>query len=91
MDCVKDDLSSPCYYVDFSSASLRAVFLNAYDNDARPRYGFDTPQIAWLEKVLRRTPKNYTILLFAHDAPLAILDYWSDTIRGGDELMRVCE
>lgn len=91
MDCVKDDPALPCYYVDFSSTSLRAVFLNAYDNDARPRYGFDAPQIAWLEKVLHGTPKNYTILVFAHDAPLAILDYWSDTIRGGDELMRVCE
>lgn len=91
MDCVKSEPSLPYYYVDFSSARLRAVFLNAYDNDARPRYGFDAPQIDWLGKVLASTPDNYTILLFAHDAPLAELDFWSDVIRGGDELMRVCE
>lgn len=91
MDCVKSDFALPYYYVDFSSGKLRAVFLNAYDNDAVPRYGFDAPQIEWLGKVLNSAPKNYTILLFAHDAPLAELDFWSDTIRGGDELMRVCE
>ncbi len=91
MDCVKDDPALPYYYVDFSAANLRAVFLHTYDNDAVPRYGFDAPQIEWLGKVLNSTPKNYTILLFAHDAPLAELDFWSDVIRGGDALMRVCE
>ena len=91
MECVQSDPSLPYYFVDFSSTNLRAVFLNAYDNNVKPRYGFDVPQIAWLEKVLHDTPKNYTILLFAHDAPLAELDFWSDVIRGGDELMHVCE
>lgn len=91
MNCVKEEPSLPYYYVDYSAARLRTVFLNAYDNDAVPRYGFDAPQIEWLGRVLNSTPKNYTILVFAHDAPLAELDFWSDTIRGGDELMRVCE
>lgn len=85
----KQDPSLPYYYTDFAEKGLRLFFLSAYENDSRPRYGFDSEQIKWLECTLKETPKTMKTVIFSHDAPLARLDFWSDEIRGSDAIMKV--
>lgn len=87
----KSDPALPYYYTDYPRQEIRCIFLNAYDNNEKIRYGFDPEQISWLERILQISPERYAILIFSHDAPLARLDYWSDEIRGGDALMDVLE
>ena len=87
----KQEKALPYYFIDYPEKRLRIILLSAYENDAEPRYGFDLPQIDWLQKVLCQTPAGYKLLLFAHDAPLAELDFWSEVIRNGDRLMQVLE
>lgn len=87
----KSDPSLPYYYTDYKEQGIRCIFLNAYDNNEKVRYGFDWQQVKWLEDVLRKSSENYGILIFSHDAPLAKLDYWSDEIRNGEALMDVLE
>lgn len=81
----------PYYYCDYLQQNIRCVFLSAYDNNEQIRYGFDLPQINWLAELLANTPRNCKVLVFAHDAPLAELDYWSDEIRNGGRLVAVLE
>jgi len=87
----KSDPGLPYYYTDYKEQGIRCIFLNAYDNNEKVRYGFDRQQLKWLEAVLRKSPEHYVLLIFSHDAPLARLDYWSDEIRNGDALMDVLE
>jgi len=87
----KSEPSLPYYYTDYGEQRIRCVFLNAYDNNEKLRYGFDQEQVKWLENVLKNTPEQYVIIIFSHDAPLAKLDYWSDEIRNGDALLDVLE
>lgn len=87
----KSDKKLPYYYIDYNDKKIRCVFLSAYDNQENLRYGFDIAQIKWLEKLVNETAKQYGIVIFAHDAPLARLDYWSDEIRNENELMNILE
>lgn len=87
----KSDPALPYYYTDYKEQGVRCIFLNAYDNNEKVRYGFDRQQLQWLESVLEKTPKHYVVLIFSHDAPLARLDFWSDEIRNGDALMEILE
>lgn len=87
----KTEPALPYYYMDYSKQTLRCIFLSSYENEARPRYGFDLQQVQWLAKVLKETPEHWSLLVFSHDAPLAELDFWSDEIRHGKELMQVLE
>lgn len=87
----KSDPALPYYYTDYKEQGIRCIFLNAYDNNEKVRYGFDRQQLGWLEDVLQKSPENYVILIFSHDAPLAKLDYWSEEIRNGEALIDVLE
>lgn len=87
----KSDKGCPYYYMDYEKENIRCVFLSAYDNNEKLRYGFDLKQIEWMAATLQNTPTKYLILVFAHSAPLAGLDYWADEIRNGDVLMSVME
>lgn len=84
----KKDKDKTYYHVDCKDKKLRMIFLSAYQNDARPRYGFDLAQIEWVRKTLSSTPEDWRVLVFSHDAPLAQLDPWSEKIRGGNLLAR---
>lgn len=87
----KQDGDKAYYYTDYPKHNLRCLYLSAYDNEARPRYGFDLTQIAWVREALRTVPKDWRIIVFAHDAPLQELDPWSEEIRNGNLLMRVLD
>lgn len=79
------------YYVDFNSISLRCIFLSSFDYREKIRYGFSYEELSWVDETLKETPDNYSIVFFSHEAPLAVLDYWSDVIRNGDELVAILE
>lgn len=87
----KQDKDKPYYYVDYPQQRLRCLFLSAYQHEARPRYGFDLSQIAWVHETLDTVRENWRVLVFAHDAPLADLDPWSEEIRNGSLLMQALE
>lgn len=79
------------YYVDYEEAGLRMVFLTSFNHREKLRYGFPEEEVTWVKKVLWETPKDFKVLLFSHDAPLARLDYWAEDIRNGARLMEVLE
>lgn len=81
----------PYYYTDYTKQGVRCIFLSSYDNNEKLRYGFEQAQVIWVNETLECTPRNYKILIFSHDAPLARLDYWSEEIRNGEALMTVLE
>ena len=87
----KQDRDKTYYYADCPQQKLRCLFLSAYDNEARPRYGFDLTQIAWVRETLKGTPESWRILLFSHDAPLPELDPWSEEIRNGALLLKALD
>ena len=78
-------------YCDYGEQKLRCIFLSAYRNEERLRYGYDMEQIGWLENVLREVPEDWHVLVFSHDAPIARLDFWSEEIRNEAALMDVLE
>ena len=84
-------LQSPDYFVDYHDYKIRCLFLWSYDYQSPIPYGFDEEQINWVQTALDSTPKNYKVLIFSHEAPLARLDYWSDIIRNGEKLVTVLE
>lgn len=79
------------YYADFENVSLRCIFLTSFDHKEEVRYGFSEEMLKWIKDVLENTPPWYSIIIFSHDAPLAKLDYWSEYIRNGNELMDILE
>ena len=87
----KQEADRTYYYVDYPRQCLRCLYLSAYDNEARPRYGFDLGQIAWVRETLAAVPEGWRVLVFAHDAPLPELDPWSEEIRNGRLLMQALE
>ena len=87
----KQDPNKSYYYVDDSEHCLRCLYLSAYDNDARPRYGFDLTQIAWVRESLATVPEGWRVLIFSHDAPLPELDPWSEEIRNGSLLIQALD
>ena len=87
----KPDPDKTYYYLDWHAKKLRGIFLSAYQNEARPRYGFDLTQIAWVRDTLGTVPQGWQVLVFAHDAPLPELDPWSEEIRNGKLLMQALD
>jgi hypothetical protein len=87
----KSNKTLPYYYTDYQKQGVRCIFLNAYDNREKLRYGFDWAQISWVKETLAHMPQHDKIIIFSHDAPLARLDFWSEEIRNGEELMAVLE
>nr|WP_320017097.1 metallophosphoesterase [uncultured Desulfobacter sp.] len=83
------DREKPYYCVD--SGSIRMVFLSAYDNNRKFRYGYCDAQINWIETLLHETPDEMDIMVFSHDAPLAKLDYWSDEIYNGEKMANILD
>lgn len=79
------------YYSDFEDVSLRCIFLTSFNHKEELRYGFSDEILKWIKDVLENTPLGYSIVIFSHDAPLAKLDYWSEDIRNGNELMAILE
>ena len=87
----KHDCDKTYYYVDYLKHNLRCLYLSAYENEARPRYGFDLAQIAWVRETLAKVPEGWRVLVFAHDAPLPELDPWSEEIRNGSLMMQALD
>lgn len=87
----KQDCDKTYYYADDPEHTLRCLYLSAYDNEARPRYGFDLTQIAWVREALATVPEGWRVLVFSHDAPLPELDPWSEEIRNGRLLMQALD
>lgn len=87
----KSDQDKTYYYVDLPRQKLRCLYLSAYQNEAQPRYGFDLAQIAWVRETMNAVPDSWRVLVFAHDAPLAELDPWSEEIRNGGLLLQALE
>lgn len=79
------------YHRDFSAQKLRCLFLASYDADTPVRYGFSDEEVEWVKETLNSTPTGYKVLIFSHEAPLDILDYWTRIIRNGKKLMQVLE
>ena len=84
-------LSKEYYYQDFPKQQIRCLFLASYDADTPVRYGFSDEEIEWVKESLDTTPEGYKVLVFSHEAPLDILDYWARIIRNGKRLMEVLE
>ena len=87
----KQDKDKTYYFVDYPQQQLRCFYLSAYQNESRPRYGFDLTQISWVRETLKDVPKDWRVMIFSHDAPLAKLDPWSEEIRNGNLLMQALE
>lgn len=81
----------PYYYVDYDSIKLRCIFLVSFDDSESVRYGFSAEQLVWVEEALAHTPAGYAVMIFSHVAPLAKLDFWSDEIRNGEQLVEILE
>lgn len=84
-------LTSEHYYCDFDNQKLRCLFLTSYDADTPVRYGFSDEEVEWVKETLDTTPAGYKVLVFSHEAPMDILDYWARIIRNGKKLMQVLE
>lgn len=79
------------YYVDFEKQKLRCLFLASYDADTPVRYGFSEEEVEWAKQTLDLTPAGWKVLIFSHEAPLDILDYWARIIRNGKKMLQVLE
>lgn len=84
-------LTREYYYRDFVSQKIRCLFLSSYDADAPVRYGFSEEEVQWVKETLGETPEGYKVLVFSHEAPLDILDYWARIVRNGKKLLQVLE
>lgn len=84
-------LTREYYYRDFVSQKLRCLFLSSYDAETPVRYGFSEEEVAWVKETLDETPPGFKVLIFSHEAPLDILDYWARIVRNGKKLMQVLE
>ena len=81
----------PWYYKDFKEFGMRFVFLHSFDYTQENRYGFVPHCLAWLKDTLENTPGDVDVLVFSHLTPLVKLQYWTDHIRGSDELVELLE
>ena len=79
----------PYRYCDYPEHGLRCIFLSAYRNEEKLRYGYDMEQLAWLADTMEKTQEGMRVLIFSHDAPIARLDFWSDEIRNEAEIMKI--
>lgn len=79
------------YYRDFTCQKIRCLFLASYDAETPVRYGFSNEQVEWVKDTLNATPSGYKVLVFSHEAPLDILDYWARIVRNGKKMMQVLE
>ena len=86
-----EETDKPYYYVDYKEHKIRCFFLSSYKNNEPIRYGYSIDELQWLEEALEGMQEGGNILVFSHDAPLADLDYWSETIRNGDTLIQILE
>lgn len=84
-------LTREYYHHDFELPKIRCLFLSSYDADTPVRYGFSDEEVEWVKETLDATPAGYKVLVFSHEAPLDILDYWARIVRNGKELLRVLE
>ncbi len=84
-------LTREYYYRDFALQKIRCLFLSSYDADTPVRYGFSDEEVEWVKETLDATPTGYKVLIFSHEAPLDILDYWARIIRNGKKLVQVLE
>jgi predicted phosphodiesterase len=90
-DYVVREADSPWYYADFPEHGLRFVFLHSFDGREEVRYGFSDECLLWLRDTLATAPRGANIVVFSHLTPLVELQYWTDRIRGGDELAGILE
>lgn len=84
-------LAREYYYRDYTGQKLRCLFLSSYDAETPVRYGFSEEEVAWVKEALDETPAGFKVLVFSHEAPLDILDYWARIVRNGKKLMQVLE
>lgn len=84
-------LEKEYYYRDFEKAKIRCLFLSSYDADVPVRYGFSDEEVEWVKETLHETPSGYKVLVFSHEAPLDILDFWARIVRNGKKLLGVLE
>ena len=84
-------LQEKYYYRDFGRQKIRCLFLSSYDVNTPVRYGFSDEEVQWVKETLEMTPAGYKVLVFSHEAPLDILDYWARIVRNGKELVQVLE
>jgi hypothetical protein len=89
-DAVRE-AGAPWYYRDFAEYGLRFVFLHSFDPSERVRYGFSKHCLRWLRRVLADAPRDWHVVAFSHLTPLVALQYWTDRIRGGEELVGILE
>lgn len=82
--------SVPYYYIDYSEFGLRCLFLHSFDDTNPIRYGFSEEEVTWVAETLCNM-QGGNVLIFAHEAPIATLDYWSYLIRNGRKLMEILE
>ena len=85
------EAGAPWYYKDFSEHGLRFVFLHSFDAEESVRYGFSDACLRWLRAALRTAPRDRHIVVFSHLTPLVRLQYWTDEIRRGEELVGILE
>jgi hypothetical protein len=90
-DYVVRETDSPWYYADFPDRGLRFVFLHSFDEREEIRYGFSDECLRWLKTALADAPRDTDIVVFSHLTPLVELQYWTDRIRGGHELVGILE
>ena len=57
------------YYLDYSAAKLRCIFLDTSKRETTTVYGISDTQYAWLENTINTTPENYKVMLFSHIPP----------------------
>ncbi len=79
------------YDVSFPERKLAFLFLHSYDNEEKLRYGFTQGELDWVVERLERLPKEYQVVIFSHEAPLARLDYWASEIRNGEMLTELLD
>jgi glycosyltransferase involved in cell wall biosynthesis len=77
------------HYEDISGKHLRLVFLDSFDVEQRPHYGYSRDCIEWLRLVLEDTPPARRAIVFSHLPPVARLLDDVDELRGETELMEV--
>jgi glycosyltransferase involved in cell wall biosynthesis len=76
-------------YEDIGGKHLRLVFLDSFDVECSPQYGYSRTCIEWLRLVLEDTPPARRVIVFSHLPPVARLLDDASELRGEAELMAV--
>lgn len=82
---------NPWYYVDFAAQKLRCLFLYSFDHNETIRYGFPMEETEWVRMILKETPDDFSVLVFAHVPLLPAMHFWSDQIRNSDKMLKILE